>query len=159
MIRVIWNRTESVLESHLRKEQAGFRKGWSCIDLINTLTVILKQSNKWKGTLYPAFLDFEKAFASLARDISWQVMKIYSSKEDRKHDERPLWRIEMSCGPLRKAGWLLWSNNKSQTWLYTVTDPISCTARQCHEQDLDFADDIFLLSQRWSDKQVKLEKL
>jgi hypothetical protein len=66
------------LESHLRKEQAGFRKGWSCIDLINTLTIILKQSNKWKGTLYPAFVDFEKAFDSLARDVSWQVMKIYT---------------------------------------------------------------------------------
>jgi hypothetical protein len=38
-------------------------------------------------------------------------------------------------------------------------DPISCSARLCHEQDLDFADDICLLSQRWSDKEAKLEKL
>jgi len=64
------------LDSHLRKEQADFRKGCSCIDLINTLIIILKQSNKRKGTLYPAFVDFEKAFDSLARDVSWQVMKI-----------------------------------------------------------------------------------
>jgi len=49
-----------------------------CIDLINTLTIILKQSTKWKGTLYPVLVDFEKAFDSLARDISWQGMKIYT---------------------------------------------------------------------------------
>jgi hypothetical protein len=53
--RVILNRAEAVIESHLRREQAGFRKNRSCIDHINTLHLILEQHVEWNTTLYSTF--------------------------------------------------------------------------------------------------------
>jgi hypothetical protein len=50
------------VEQHLHKEQAGFRKHRSCVDLINTLRIIIEQSVKWQAILYVTFIDFEKAF-------------------------------------------------------------------------------------------------
>jgi hypothetical protein len=44
LTRVILNRIQDTVEQHLRKEQAGFRKHRSCVDLINTLRIILEQS-------------------------------------------------------------------------------------------------------------------
>jgi hypothetical protein len=41
---VILNRIQNTVEQQLRKEQAGFRKHQSCVDLINTLRIILEQS-------------------------------------------------------------------------------------------------------------------
>jgi hypothetical protein len=46
--RVILNRVKDVVEVCLRKEQAGFRKHRSCVDLINTLRIILEQVQNGK---------------------------------------------------------------------------------------------------------------
>ena len=44
LTRIILNRIQNTVEQHLRKEQAGFCKHRSCVDLINTLRIILEQS-------------------------------------------------------------------------------------------------------------------
>jgi len=44
LARVILNRIQGTVEQHLRKEQAGFRKHESCVDLVNTSRIILEQS-------------------------------------------------------------------------------------------------------------------
>ena len=44
LTRIILNRTQNTAEQHLQKEQAGFSKHRSCVDLINTLRRILEQS-------------------------------------------------------------------------------------------------------------------
>jgi len=59
--RIILNRIQNTAEQHLRKEQAGFRKHRSCVDLINTLRIILEQSIEWQAILYVTFIDSEKA--------------------------------------------------------------------------------------------------
>jgi len=41
---IILNRIQNTVEQHLRIEQAGFCKHRSCVDLINTLRIILEQS-------------------------------------------------------------------------------------------------------------------
>jgi len=41
MTSFILNRAELVLEPHLKKERAGFRKGWIFIDLISAFRIIL----------------------------------------------------------------------------------------------------------------------
>ena len=64
--RVILNRMAAVIDLHLRKEQAGFRKGKSYADHIFSLRQILEQSNEWNTTLYANFIDFAKAFDSLS---------------------------------------------------------------------------------------------
>ena len=63
------NRIQNTVEQHLRKEQAGFRKHRSRVDLINTLRIILEQSVGWQTILYVTFIDFEKAFDFVKREI------------------------------------------------------------------------------------------
>ena len=65
------------MEQHLRKEQAGFCKHRSCVDLINTLRLILEESVEWQAVLYVAFIDFEKAFDSVKREIMWLTLQEY----------------------------------------------------------------------------------
>jgi hypothetical protein len=58
-------------------EEAGFRKHQSCVDLFNTLIIILEQSAEWQTTLYLTFIDFEKAFDSLNRRLMWKTLSEY----------------------------------------------------------------------------------
>jgi hypothetical protein len=75
--RVTLNRAEAAIESHLRTEQAGFRKNRSCIDHINTLRFTLEQNMETNTTLYSTFIDFEQAFGSLKHENMWKVMAKY----------------------------------------------------------------------------------
>jgi len=65
------------VEQHLRKEQAGFHKHRSCVDLINTLRIILEQSIEWQAILYVIFINYEKAFDSMKREIMWLMLQKY----------------------------------------------------------------------------------
>jgi hypothetical protein len=65
------------VEQQLQKEQAGFRKHRSSVDLINTLKIILEQSVEWQAILYVTFIDFEKAFDSLKREIMCPTLQEY----------------------------------------------------------------------------------
>lgn len=71
---VISNRLAPVLDELLRPNQAGFRKGRSCTDQINTLRIIIEQSVEWRTSLYILFVDFERAFDSLDRNAIWSAL-------------------------------------------------------------------------------------
>lgn len=66
-------------DNNLRREHAGFRKNCSCLDLINTLRIILDQITEYQPPLYMAFIDFEKAFDSIQRNVIWNVLKEYGT--------------------------------------------------------------------------------
>jgi hypothetical protein len=72
--RILLNRIKDVVELHLRNEQAGFRYQRSCVHLINALRIILEQSNEFQTTLYMTLIDFERAFDSTNRRITWQTL-------------------------------------------------------------------------------------
>lgn len=78
---VLYDRLSSVLDSTLRREQAGFRPGRSCTDHINTLRIIVEQSNEWQSPLHLLFVDFERAFDSLDRNMMWNVLASYGVPE------------------------------------------------------------------------------
>ena len=69
LTRVILNRMKVAVNKALRYEQAGFRKDRSCIDQIATLMIIVEQTIEWSSSLYLLFVDFEKAFDSLDREV------------------------------------------------------------------------------------------
>lgn len=75
LTRIVLNRIKGVIESKLRREQAGFRKDCACVDMINTLRIILEQSNEFQSPLYLTFVDFEKAFDSISRKSMWTALK------------------------------------------------------------------------------------
>ena len=75
--KVLLNRIDEELDTILRQEQTGFRKGKGCVDQIFTLRNIIEQSIEWKTPLYINFIDFKKAFDSIHRDTLWKIVKAY----------------------------------------------------------------------------------
>ena len=75
--RVILERIKSATDSKLREEQAGFRKNRSTTDQIATLRILVEQSLEWNAKLTINFLDYEKAFDSIDRDTLWKIMRHY----------------------------------------------------------------------------------
>ena len=65
------------MEENIRNEQAGFRKGRSCIDHIVVLRQILEQSAEWKCNFFVLYVDFDKAFDSLYRETLWKILRSY----------------------------------------------------------------------------------
>lgn len=69
LVKVIMQKISDAVDKQLRKEQAGFRKGRGCAEQIFTLRNIIEQCTEWQRKLYINFVDFEKAFDSIHRDI------------------------------------------------------------------------------------------
>ena len=69
--RVILERIKAAPEEKLREEQAGFRDGRSCTDR----RIIVEQSIEWQSSLYINFIDFEKAFDSISREVLWRFLR------------------------------------------------------------------------------------
>ena len=81
LCRIILERMKDALDSRLRVEQAGFRKERSCCDQIATLRIIVEQSLEWNTGLYMVFVDFEKAFDSIDRELLWKILRHYGVPE------------------------------------------------------------------------------
>ena len=75
--RIILDRLKEAIDKQLREEQAGFRKNRSCTDQIATLRIIVEQSLEWNSPLYIGFVDYEKAFDSLDRESLWKLLMHY----------------------------------------------------------------------------------
>ena len=76
--RIILERLKHALDRKLHCEHAGFSKDKSCTDHIAALRIIIEQCTEWQLTpLYTNFIDFEKAFDSVDRNVIWQLMGHY----------------------------------------------------------------------------------
>jgi len=72
--RVLLNRLQDAVDCTLRDEQAGFRKGRSCIEQIFTLRNITEQSLEHQQDLIINFIDFKKAFDCVHRPSLWKIL-------------------------------------------------------------------------------------
>jgi len=75
LTRTIFDRLKSALDKVFCDKQARFRQDRSCTDQIATLRMILEQS--LECTLYTVFVDFQKAFDSVDREVIWKLMRHY----------------------------------------------------------------------------------
>ncbi len=75
--RVLLNRMETAIDTRIRQEQAGFRKGRGCMDQIFALCNIIEQCLEWNAPLYINFVDFRKAFDSVHRNTLWMILYSY----------------------------------------------------------------------------------
>ena len=73
--KLILDRIKDHLYSTIYREQAGFRPGSSCVDHINTLRLIIEQSAEYQSDLHLVFVDFEKAFDSVDREVLWMALR------------------------------------------------------------------------------------
>ena len=66
--KILLSRMEQpVIDQILRKEQVGFRKRRGCSEHIFIVGQLLQQANEFKMLLTSCFVDFRKAFGSVAR--------------------------------------------------------------------------------------------
>ena len=77
LAKLIIRRISEAVDQQLRQEQAGFRKGRGCTDQIFTLRNIIEQCTEWQRQLYINYVDFEKAFDSIHRDCLWRILRAY----------------------------------------------------------------------------------
>lgn len=77
MTKINIQRITDAIDKQLRDEQAGFRKGRGCIDQIFALRNIIEQCTEWQRQLYINFVDFQKAFDSINRKSFWQILRAY----------------------------------------------------------------------------------
>lgn len=176
--RVILNRLQEIVDKKLRDQQAGFMKDRSCTDHIATLRIIIEQSIEWNTSLYMNFIDFEKAFDSLDRTTLWQLMEYYGIPTKiinliKNSYDGTVCKV-MHAGQLSqsfevktgvKQGCLL------SPFLFLLA--IDWTMRETTEgkrngiqwtmweqlDDLEFADDIVLLSHTQTQMQEKTDRL
>ena len=79
--KIIHMRLSDAIDTILRKEQAGFRPGVGCIDHIFTLRNIFEQCIEWNTKVHVNFIDLEKAFDSIHRDTLWNILLAYGCPE------------------------------------------------------------------------------
>ena len=176
--RVILQRMNIALDNKIRIEQAGFRKGRSCIDHIFALRQIVEQSNEWNSSIYMVFVDFEKAFDSLHRESLWKILRHYGIPLKMVSVIKALYTdfhcqvvcnnqlteyFEVSTGVRQGCILSPFLFNLAMDWLMreTIKDNnrgIRWTLTSVLE-DLDYADDIGLLASRYEDAQRKLDIL
>ena len=178
LTRVILERMKEALDKELRPEQAGFRQNRSCTDQIATLRIIIEQSIEWQSPLYSTFVDFEKAFDSVDRSTIWTLMEHYGIPPKFISIIRNLYD-DATCHIIHNGK--LTHPFKVETgvrqgcilsptiflividWIMKETTQGNKTGIQWtftkHLEDLDFADDIDLLSHKQQHAQEKLSRL
>lgn len=174
---ILLDRLQDSIEPYIRGEQAGFRPSRSCIDQINTLRIILEQASEWRSPIYLLFIDFEKAFDKINRNIIWKILatngipdkiiniikNMYEGSTCRVvHQGRVSDPIPVRAGV--KQGCVL----SPLLFLISIDTVMRATNTQprgiqwgltTRLEDLDYADDLCLLSHTLTDLQTKLRAL
>ena len=75
--RIILERMREAVDRILQENQAGSRPSRSTADQITTLRIIVEKSFEWRSALCINFIDYEKAFDSLDRNVLWDLMANY----------------------------------------------------------------------------------
>ena len=177
--RILLERMKDAVDEILRDNQAGFRSSRSCTDQIATLRIIVEQTMEWNSSLYINFVDYRKAFDSIHRDTLWQLLRHYGipmkistlikkSYEDMTcqvvHQGKVTKKFEVKTGV--RQGCLLspFLFLLAIDWVMKKTTEGRRNGIQWtlwnQLEDLDFADDLALLShshQQMQDKTSRLE--
>ena len=176
--RIILQRLIDALEEILRDQQMGFRKNRSCTDHIATLRIIAEQSLEWNSSLYITFIDFEKAFDSVDHNTLWKILRHYGIPEKfiaiiqqsyynsqirviHNRELTPPFSVKTGVRQGRILSPMLFL--LVIDWIMKTTTEGSRTGLQwtllSQLHDLDFADDIALLSHNHRHAQDKVYSL
>lgn len=176
--RAIIQRIQNGIDDKLREEQAGFRRGRSTTEQLFTLRNILEQCNEWNSPLFVNYVDFEKAFDSIHRESLWSIMRHYGIPEKLIKMITLLYDT-FECSVLVDGEESEWFGvttgvkqgcNMSGFLFLLVIDYIMKKTTELEPtgirwnfttklEDLDFADDLALLSSKFSDIQNKTQRL
>ena len=178
MGRIIIDRIQRGVDEALRKEQAGFRRNRSTVEQIFVLRNIMEQVNEWRATLYTHFIDFEKAFDSIHRESLWKIMKSYGIPEKLVKMVKIMYE-DFECTVMddgEQTRWIKITTGVKQGcvmsgFLFLIAiDWVMRKTTHGHKngirwnftsvlEDLDFADDIALISSKYEHIQSKTDPL
>ena len=173
--RVVINRIKAGIDEIIRPKQAGFSEGKSTTEQIFILRNIIEQSVEWQSTLYINFIDFEKAFDSKHSDSLWEIMRQYGIPS--RLINIPY--TDRMCAVLDDGEVTEWFKVKTGVkqgcvmsgflfllvidWVMRETTRNNNTGIRWQMmsklEDLDFADDIALLSSTHSQMQSKANSM
>ena len=176
--RIVIDRIRAGIDHRLRKEQAGFRSGRGTTEQIFILRNILEQVNEWQATLYVNFVDFEKAFDSVHRNGLWVIMKQYGIPQKIINIVKALYD-GFECAVVEEETTPEWFDIKTGvkqgctmsgflfllvidwTMRHTVRDEGTGLRWKFTSklEDLDFADDVALISSTQRHVQLKTDRL
>ena len=158
--RVILERIKITLDEKLREEQAGFRASRSCMDQIATLRIIVEQSIEWQSYLYINFMLRHYRVPDKMVTIIRVLYEGFSAQV--VHNCQKTQPLIMRTGV--RQGCLL-----SPLLFLVALDWVTRTAFDRKRgiqrtfmislEDLDFADDLALLSHRIQDMRDKTRAL
>ena len=176
--KIIQMRLSDAINTILREEQAGFRPGVGCIDHIFTLRNIIEQCIEWNTKVHINFIDLEKAFDSIHRDTLWRILLAYGCPEKIINIIKCFYN-NFSCSVIHKKKLTDWFSVRSGVHQGCVLSPmlflvaidwimrktvgnkrrgIRWTLTSLLE-DLDFADDVALVSSTRDQLQRKTSDL
>ena len=178
MGKIIVRRLAKEVDQHLREEQAGFRAGRGTTEQIFILRNILEQAIEWNSNLYTCFIDFEKAFDSVHRDTLWNIMKHYGIPDKYIRLVQCLYD-DSECAVITGSGTSEWLKIKSGVkqgcnmsgflfllvidWIMKRSTSDNTTGIRWNMtsklDDLDYADDIALLTSSREQMQVKVDRV
>ena len=175
LAKISINRLSNAVDSRLREEQAGCRKGKGCIDQTFALRNIIEQGTEWQRKLHINFVDFKKAFDSIHRNSLWKILRHYGIPQEivsiiqsfynnfncrvgnNQHSFPVLSRVRQGC--VMSA--LLF--NITIDWVMRPTTQDKNRGKRCNLftnlDELNFADDLALLSHTHSHIQEKANRL
>ena len=67
----------TIVEPKIQDTQCGFRPGQGTADQLFTLRQVFEKAWEFAKSIYTAFIDLEKAYDRVSRDLLWSVLKKY----------------------------------------------------------------------------------
>lgn len=177
MTKIMLERMKGEIDRILRPNQAGFRGNKACTDHISTLRIILEQTLEWQNKIYINFIDFKQAFDRVDRERMWDILRRYGlpSKYIRvikifyenytaqiMHNGQLTEPINIDSGVrqgcilsptifLILVDWIMKKTTRNKTGIrWNAFSQL---------EDLEFADDVCLISEKRQHMQKKTEKL
>lgn len=172
---ILTKKISSTLEARQPVEQAGFRKGFSTIDHIHTLELIIEKYQERNRPLYLAFIDYKKAFDSVSHNYIWETLATQNVENEYIRVIKSLYKKSKSRVKLETTGpWFPISRGVKQgdplspiLFIATLESIISkldwnkrgINVKNKHLSHLRFADDLVLISEKGKELQYMVESL
>ena len=95
--KVLERRVRPIVEPQVEEEQCGFRPGRGTTDQLFTLARILEGAWEYAQPVYMCFVDLEKAYDRVPREILWEVLREYGVRGSLLRAIQSLYDQSESC--------------------------------------------------------------